>query len=389
MEGDTEFFSITKRIHNRLHGVAGDEGDLGRRELSHFERVSEENVQALSGAIRAGDLVLLHDPQTAGLVDALDELGAIAVWRCHVGSDVTNHWTEQAWDFLRPFLEPCRALVFSRASFAPEWADPSRVMVIEPSIDPFSHKNRRMSAHYVHRRMASLGLLTDARVGSERQPGSRPGTSTVVRGGAGLDPDTPLVVQVSRWDRLKDMRGVMLGFAESKALRSQAHLALVGPAVEGVADDPEGAAVLAECVDTWEGLPAPTRGRVHLISLDMSDVDENASMVNAFQRFASVIVQKSLAEGFGLTVVEGMWKMRAVVASAVGGIVDQISDGTGLLLEDPHDLDLFGRDVAELLADPQLRARIGRRARERVRDCFIGDRHLLAYAQLFQKVIKG
>lgn len=395
MDGDSDFFKITKRIHNRLHGAQGDEGDLGPSETSHFQRISHENNLALTRLVRPGDLALLHDPQTVGLAPALSERGVIVVWRCHVGSDVTNRWSEEAWEFLRPFLDPCRELVFSRATYAPAWAEPSKVTVILPSIDPFSPKNRRMTAPYVHERLFRLGLLRSPWNGTNPHTSTRPlgfgGPSGggVIRGNTRFGAETPLVLQVSRWDRLKDIRGVMNGFASAEILRTEAHLALVGPTVAGVVDDPEGAAVLAECVDAWERLPHRAQERIHLVSLDIDDPDENALLVNALQRFASVIVQKSLAEGFGLTVVEGMWKQRAVVASAVGGIVDQLTDDTGVLLSDPADLDAFAGAVANLLGDRTLRSRLGHRARQRAFDRFVGDRHLLAYAHLFRRVLDG
>ena len=127
-----------------------------------------------------------------------------------------------------------------------------------------------------------------------------------------------------------------------------------------------------------------TRERVHLVSLPMDDVDENAHLVNALQRRATVIVQKSLVEGFGLTVTEAMWKARPVVASAIGGIQDQIEDGVhGLLLEDPRDLDAYGAALERVLGDEALAAKLGDAARERVLDRYLGDRHLIQYVELF------
>ena len=138
------------------------------------------------------------------------------------------------------------------------------------------------------------------------------------------------------------MQGVMDGFASGVVGTVDAQLALVGPSVEGVTDDPEGAEVLDECIAAWKALPSEARRRIRLVTLPMDDVEENAVMVNAIQRQATVIVQKSIVEGFGLTVAEGMWKAKPVVASAVGGILDQIAPGTGILLDDPKDLDAFG-----------------------------------------------
>ena len=202
--------------------------------------------------------------------------------------------------------------------------------------------------------------------------------------------DEPLVVQVSRWDRLKDHMGVMTGFAEHVAPATGAHLILAGPNVNAVADDPEGAEVLNEVWAAWRELPHVRRSRVHLSCLPMADIEENAAIVNALQRHATVVVQKSLEEGFGLTVAEAMWKSRPVVASAVGGIHDQIEDGvTGVLLDDPTDIDTFGRLVLELLNDPQRAQEIGARAREHVRRNFLANRHAAQYIELFASIIEA
>ena len=202
--------------------------------------------------------------------------------------------------------------------------------------------------------------------------------------------DVRVVVQVSRWDRLKDMAGVLTAFATSLSrLPSDTHLMLVGPDVLGVSDDPEGAEVLFECVDLWKTLPIQARQRVHLISLPMDDVDENAHLVNALQRHATVVVQKSLVEGFGLTVTEPMWKNRPVVASAVGGIQDQIVDGeSGLMLADPADLGGFTDLIATVLDDDNLAQRLGDAAGKRVRDQYLGDRHLIQYTELFNELLR-
>jgi trehalose synthase len=194
------------------------------------------------------------------------------------------------------------------------------------------------------------------------------------------------VIQVSRWDHLKDMAGVMAGFAARVASGGGAQLALVGPAVDEVSDDPEGAEVLGQCIEAWNLLPPEQRRRIRLLVLPMDDGDENAAMVNALQRHATVIVQKSLAEGFGLTVAEGMWKAKAVVASAVGGIVDQVAPGTGVLLQDPSDLDAFGQALVSLLGRPEEIARLGQNARRHVLESFVGDTHLMRYGALMERL---
>ena len=166
-----------------------------------------------------------------------------------------------------------------------------------------------------------------------------------------------------------------------------AHLLLAGPVVTGVADDPEGAEVLEECDAVWRDLSHGQRTRIHLACIPMRDPDENTIIVNTIQRHAAVVTQKSIAEGFGLTVAEAMWKSKPIVASAVGGIVDQITSGAdGLLVDDPRDLDGFGRAIRRLLDDPPYAAQLGANARTRAQADFLGDRHLEQWAQLFAKL---
>jgi trehalose synthase len=195
-------------------------------------------------------------------------------------------------------------------------------------------------------------------------------------------PGDPVLMQVSRWDRLKDMAGVMRGFADYVVPSADGYLMLVGPAVMGVSDDPEGAAIYADCLLQWHDLKPAAQARTLLVTLPLDDIDENAAMVNALQRHATIITQKSLAEGFGLTVSEGMWKGRPVIGSAVGGIIDQVGDGTGILLRDPADLTEFGSAARLLLGDQDQARRMGEAAHAHVRDQYVGDMHLLRYAEL-------
>jgi trehalose synthase len=395
IEGDPDFFAITKRIHNGLYGTAGDGGDLGPAEHRHFEDVLRANADELLAHIRSGDVVVIHDPQPSALVAAAKSAGARVVWRCHVGLDHPNEWSERSWEFLRPYLADADAVVVSRAAFAPPWADPAQVHVIQPSIDPFSAKNEPISLRNARLALSYVGLLdgsveTPPTVRFTRRDGS-PGRIDrrvdVVQTGPPPPAEAPLVVQISRWDRMKDMAGVMTGFVQHVDPSLDAHLLLCGPVVTGVADDPEGADVLDECTAAWRELPHAARSRVHLACIPMADPDENAAIVNAIQRQASVVVQKSLAEGFGLTVAEAMWKRQPVVASAVGGIVDQIEDGVhGLLVHDPADLSAFGAAVESLLRDREDAAQLAENARLRVIDRFLGDRHLEQYGALFEQL---
>jgi trehalose synthase len=382
IEGDPEFFSVTKRLHNRLHGAAGDSGALGPREAAHYAAVTAANARGIDGRFRPGDIVVLHDPQTAGLAATLRAQGARVIWRCHIGADRSNDCTEEAWRFLAPHLAACHTFVFSHAAYVPPLLAGADVWIIEPSIDPLSPKNRALAPTRVASVLARIGLVATGRDPQGRQ--------SAVLGGAGpVPPDAPLVVQVSRWDRLKDMDGVLRGFAEHVAGHAGARLALIGPDVSAVSDDPEGADALAQCRQTWESLPTRARNVIRLVALPMDDPVANALMVNAAQRHARVVVQKSLQEGFGLTVAEAMWKSRPVVASAVGGLTGQVAAGTGVLLDDPRDLPAFGRAVRYLLDHPAEAATMGRRGHRHVRAHYLSDRHLLQWARLVEHVSVG
>lgn len=396
IQGDAPFFALTKRLHNFLHGAPGDGGQLGAHEHAVYAGVLREHRVDLLQRVRRGDVVILHDPQTAGLVDVLREAGAHVIWRCHIGADQATEHTDQAWAFLRTYVESADALVFTRAEYAPEWVAPERLHVIAPSIDPFSLKNCDLEPEVVNRILRTVGLAPDGRDEDAVTFQGRDGSSHAVRrhtdleGAVSTPPpgDAPLVVQVSRWDRLKDMAGVMTAFTGHVAdVHRSAHLLLVGPDVSGVADDPEGAAVLDECVAQWERLPDDVRRRVHLVRVPMDDLDENAIIVNAIQRRAAVVVQKSFAEGFGLTVTEAMWKGRPMVAGAVGGIADQVDSGVHGILVDPSDTQACGEAVSSLLANPDQGNQLGSAARDRVLAQFLGDRHLRQYIELFGQLI--
>ena len=383
---DPGFFALTKRLHNKLHGAPG-QGDLGAADARHYEEVLAANARDLLDLARSGDIVLLHDPQTAGLTAPLARAGLHVVWRCHGGVEWENDATRAAWNFLRPHLEPAQGFVFSRQAYVPSWMPAARTAIIPPSIDPFSAKNQDLGDAAVRAILATIGVLDAPAAPGHfvRDDGSRGEVTRPAEVvGEGLPgPDDLVTVQVSRWDHLKDMAGVMRGFAEYVAPGGPGYLMLAGPSVANVADDPEGAVVYAECVQQWRALPATTRARVVLVTLPLDDVDENAAMVNAIQRHAAVIVQKSLAEGFGLTVAEGMWKGRPVVGAAVGGIRDQIAGGTGILLPDARDLGSFGVAVRALLDQPAVADRMGAAAHDFIRENYLGDIHLLRYARMF------
>ena len=386
--GNPDFFRVTKRIHNNLHGAPGDGGDLGEHEHEIYSGALEPNARELAALVNEGDIVILHDPQTAGLCASLKEAGAIVLWRCHVGLDTPNDLARTAWGFLRPYLEAADDYIFSRRAFVWDDLPDDKIQIVPPSIDAFSPKNQDMAPAQVTAILHAAEVVTDGSPGEtptyvrvDGSEGTVTSTADVV--GGPVPEGARLVVQVSRWDRLKDPLGVMAGFVEHIAPVTEARLVLAGPAVEEVADDPEGAEVLREVIDAREAVEGDVRDRIHLACLPMEDGEENAAIVNALQRRADVIVQKSIAEGFGLTVAEGMWKARPVVASRIGGIQDQIEDGlSGILLDDPRDLDAYGAAVVGLLQDPDGAEAMGAAARERVRTGFLGARHLMQYLDI-------
>ena len=380
-----EFFALTKRIHNNLHGFPGDGGELGAAERQLYERCLADSARHFASLVQPRDLVLLHDPQTAGLTTQAQAAGATVVWRCHIGVDEPNRLALRAQDFLRPYVGNADAWVFSRDQYVWQALDRRRAWTMAPSIDPFSPKNQELDPGTVEAILGEVGL-------GPRSPGAAPvferadGTPGRVERSAEviqeepLPDGEPLVVQVSRWDLLKDPRGLLECFERHLGDEDQ-HLLLAGPSTASVADDPEGAAVWDDVRGAWHRLPDRVRRRVHLASLPMNDADENGAIVNAIQRRADIVVQKSLAEGFGLTVAEAMWKGRPVIGSRVGGIQDQIVDGVSGMLVDPTDLEALAAAIRSIGADPGFGAALGARARERVTEHFLGPGRMTEYAQ--------
>jgi trehalose synthase len=392
ISGNPDFFRVTKRIHNRLHESEGDGGPLGSAEREIYDAALREAAGELAELVRPGDVVYIHDPQPAGLVPHVVAADVKAIWRCHIGVDRPGELARTAWDFLRPYVRDADAYVFSRERFVWEGLDESRIWIVPPSIDAFSPKNQDLEPEAVRSILAAIRVgepdhhsraLFHRFDGSQARVGRR---AELVQDGP-VPGDAPLISQVSRWDRLKDPVGVLRSFADY-GKSAGAHLLLAGPSVAGVTDDPEGAEVLAEVSGRREALAPEKRGRVHLASLPMDDIEENAAMVNAIQRRSDVILQKSLAEGFGLTVAEALWKAKPVVASRVGGIQDQIEDGvSGVLIEDPTDLEDVARAVDGFIEDPARAAEVGSAARQRVLEQFLGTRSLTQYMDLLEGLL--
>jgi len=328
IRGGEEFFAVTKKLHNMLHGQALD---LTARDRTVFEETTAQNLETLT---LSDDIVFIHDPQPVQLIGARPP-GSKWLWRCHIDLSAP---APAAWEFLRPWVERYEAAVFSAPQFARELAiDQS---LVAPSIDPLADKNRDLDAATVDEVVQSLGI----------------------------DPGRPLVTQVSRFDRLKDPVGVIEAFRLARKY-NDCQLLLVGGSAT---DDPEGQQVLAECRDRAAG-----DHDIHVVELPPTANVE----INALQRASTVIVQKSLREGFGLTVSEALWKGKPVIAGAVGGIPLQITHKYSGILT--HTVEGTAFWIKQLLNAPDFARRLGENGREHVRQNFLLTRHLRDYLLLF------
>jgi trehalose synthase len=387
----TEFFALTKRIHNLLHGEGDPELGAAEREL--YERVSREVAANLKVRVRPGDLLVVHDPQPLGAGAILrQEMEVHALWRCHIGLDEHLPQTSAAWRFLRPYAEAYDHAVFS----APEYIPPflaGRAAILYPAIDPLSHKNRELSVHKL------VGILCNAGLQQPHGPVVMPPFPEPARR---LAPDGswrpatepqdigllfwPVVTQISRWDRLKGFapllegfralkRGIADGGPEPRERRvlETVRLVLAGPDPASVADDPEAKEVLDDLARTYASLEPALQADVALLSLPMGSVKYNALMVNALQRCSTVVVQNSIREGFGLTATEAMWKQRPVLASgAAAGLRQQVRDGLdGRLVHDPEDAEALAATLREMLLDRHAQEAWGRTGQRRVYEDFL------------------
>lgn len=328
MRGDEAFFEMTKTLHNVLHGSPGH---ITAEMVQSYRRVTEMNLEWMD---LEGDAVVIHDPQPAGLVDGRRGSGQRWTWRCHI--DVSGP-SAGAWEFLLPHILKYDATIFSMPDFAQILPVPQ--FMIAPSIDPLSDKNREMDEKEIREVMDRFQI----------------------------DRDRPVLTQISRFDRLKDPIGVIETYRIVKR-RHDCQLVLAGG---GAADDPEGQAVLAEVRERAEGDP-------DIKVLELPPFSDLA--INALVRGSTIVLQKSIREGFGLTVSEALWKRKPVIGSAVGGIRLQILDGiTGFLA---HTIEGTAHRARQLLSDAKMRRRMGENGREHVKENFLITRHLKDYLLL-------
>jgi trehalose synthase len=388
-----EFFAVTKRLYYKLYGTDEDTAPLSAAERDLYGRTTKMHALEALQFVSPGDIVVLHDPQTLGMAETLVAAGVRVIWQCHLGCVDPNPWTSQVWEFLGDDLFAPDGYVFCHPRHVYDALDPSRVRVILPAIDPASPKNRPLAPDQVTALLYAIGLgsdpgpqdLADAEFGREAGWMSQ---LAMVDQRIPLPPDKPLVLQVSRWDTLKDQAGVLTAFAEVVAPGTDAHLVLVGPDPAAIADDPGGTEVFAAIREATARLPDELRDRIHLVCTRGDDLEGTAFLINALQRRADIVTQKSIKESFGLTITEAMLKAKPVVAPDVGAISEQVVDGrTGLLVADPLDLEVFGQAVWRLLAEPGLRERLAAGAVEHCTRRFLIDRQLTEYARFYADLI--
>lgn len=326
IKGGEQFFSVTKKFHNLLHGR---QDELSERDFDIFLETSNKNIEETD---IYGDIVFVHDPQPVALVKK--KAGNKWIWRCHVDVSSPNM---KVWDFLMGFVVNYDSAVFSAPSFSRKM--PIRQFLISPSIDPLSDKNRELPQEMIDSVLDKYGISRNK----------------------------PIITQISRFDRLKDPIGVIESYRRVKKY-IDCQLILAGGTAT---DDPEGIKVLEEVRELKGG-----DEDIHLLLLPQNDIE-----VNALQRASTVIVQKSIKEGFGLTVSEALWKAKPVVASSVGGIPLQIKHKySGLLC---HSIEGAAFAIKQLLNNPAYARRLGENGREHVRNNFLLTRHIKDYLLLF------
>lgn len=391
MKSGHDFFGITKQLHHFFHGSQGDGRELGDAEFGTYQSTTRQAAAHALRFMTPGDVVLLHDPQTLGMAPVLRQAGMRVAWRSHIGTSSAGPAVAAAWRFLAPFLAAPLRTVFSLPEYVPSGLTAERVRIIAPAIDETSDKCRPMAEAETHRVLAAIGLV-DAPSPQDQEVDAVLAAYTARRVRVWQDQPlglhVPALLQLARWDPLKDMAGTLTAFVRHIAPETDAHLVLAGPDPADIADDPENLAVFDALLRDRAALPEATRRRVHLVALGLADDDAelraNALVVNALQRHASVIAQKSLEEGFGLAVAEAMWKSRPVVASAVGGIRKQMThEVTGLLVDDPADLATFGRETTRLLRDAVLRGELGQAAHDHCAANYLAAREFRDLAQLY------
>jgi trehalose synthase len=328
IKGDEPFFEITKAFHNALQGK---EERFSEKVFDTYFEYNEMNFRAMSFD---QDLIVIHDPQPAAMIQWMNKRKNRWVWRCHID---LSHPDKQLWQFMKPLIEQYDAAIFTSALFSPQLQIPQYRFY--PAIDPLDDKNRDLQPSYVEQVFAKYGIPRDK----------------------------PIVTQISRYDPWKDPVGVVQAFKMARKYVN-CRLLLVG---DKAADDPESDKILAQVK-----ADAGDHPDIHILLFSPSIATE----INAFQRGSDIVLQKSLREGFALTVSEALWKVRPVIGSAVGGIPAQIIDGhTGVLV---HTVEGASLAIRSLLNQPEYARELGESGHGRVKDEFLITKSLKRYLLL-------
>jgi trehalose synthase len=400
------FFDLTKRVHNLIHG----EGDISFTEAEKilYDQVSKKNAEGLFPLLKPGDIVVIHDPQPMGIAKYLkDKIKINFIWRSHIGIEEILPQTQSAWNFLKSYAEEFEMSVFSSEKYIPDYLQ-NKAIIMYPSINPLDHKNRELSFTKL------VGILCDSKLLTEYHPVlAAPFTDSVKR----LQPDgsfqspllptdpgilfSPTIVQISRWDRFKGFIQLAKGFQKLKsninlyAGDSARHrrrlellnLVLAGPDPSFVSDDPEGKEILKELSDYFLSLPKDIQSHIILLKLPMTSRKENGLVVNALQRLASIVVQNSIKEGFGLTITEAMWKNKPVLGTYAWGIQQQIRDNiNGKLIKNPEDPDEIAGILSYMLQNEKQKEVWGHNAQKTVIENYLIFVQISQWLEIFEKL---
>jgi trehalose synthase len=339
IEGDTEFYQCTKNFHNALQG---NRIEIPESQLKIYQKTNETNYEKLKTALKDSDIVFVHDPQPVALIKHLPEHKGKWIWRCHI--DLSKPF-RPVWKYLRNYVNDYDASIFSLSNFAQQLSHP--VYLIAPSIDPMHEKNIELQKKEVEE----------------------------IYNRFDIDPDRPMILQVSRFDRFKDPIGVIHAYRSAKRFVPLLQLVLAGG---GASDDPEGDVVLEEVRQAASDDPD--------IKILLLPSDAHRT-INALQRAATIIMQKSIKEGFGLTVTEALWKGKPVIGGDTGGIrIQVINHHTGFLVNTPEGAALR---IRYLLQNPVIMEEMSHKAKEFVRENFLITRHLREYLTLILAILHG
>lgn len=412
---DERFYDSVQILADMLRGEDGPDPEGEERGLEErtpiYDGVLEETADELQRHLDPRDVVVVHGAALAGLARFLPEsYHGRLIWISQDGGGRQSAASKQAWSFLRPYLEPYARCLFAERRFIPSFLR-DRSGVVTPGIDPLSHKNRLLRPYKLTGVLRSAGLIERPQVAEWAE---FEGQIEVLRGNSWKREPLlnlmyrPLIVQVARFERMKGFTELIDGFhhllkvypervrhlkvdeARISEELDEAELVLAGPDPERLPYSPRGKAALRALAERHSALPPEVAKRVHVLKLPLDSRKENALVVNALQRLAAVYVQCSLDHGFGLTVLEALWKGVPVVASDVGGIGHQLRDGVdGTLIEDPRDPESVATAILQAFADRRSADVLSRSGQKRVADSYLILQHVRAFLVEIEGVLEA